>query len=114
MIRVLIACVTLIAAVPAWAEINIKEVTSPGGITAWLVEEPSIPFVAFEIRFRGGTSLDAEGKLASVGSTVDEKEATYSNAIGAGSLRGYWQDPAFDPGFRVARFPEQREHQKSL
>ncbi len=62
MIRVLIACVTLIAAVPAWAEINIKEVTSPGGITAWLVEEPSIPFVAFEIRFRGGTSLDAEGK----------------------------------------------------
>ena len=43
-------------------------------------------------------TLDAEGKLASVGSTVDEKEATYSNAIGAGTLRGYWQDPAFDPG----------------
>ena len=43
-------------------------------------------------------TLDAEGKLASVGSTVDEKEATYSNAIGAGSLRGYWQDPTFDQG----------------
>ncbi|WP_294228944.1 pitrilysin family protein [uncultured Shimia sp.] len=61
MIRAFITCVTLFVAVPAWAEIKIKEVTSPGGINAWLVEEPSIPFVALEIRFKGGTSLDAEG-----------------------------------------------------
>mgnify|MGYP001791842239 CR=1 FL=1 len=47
---------------PAQAEVNIKEVTSPGGITAWLVEEPSIPFVALEIRFQGGASLDEAGK----------------------------------------------------
>ena len=62
MIRYVMACVVAFVAVPAWAEINIKEVTSPGGITAWLVEEPSIPFVAMELRFRGGTSLDADGK----------------------------------------------------
>jgi len=41
--------------------------------------------------------LDAEGNLPSVDSTVDEKEATYSNSIGAASLRGYWQDSTFDP-----------------
>ena len=35
---------------------------SPGGITAWLVEEDSIPFTALEIRFRGGASLDEPGK----------------------------------------------------
>lgn len=46
----------------ARAEIDIQEVTSPGGFKAWLVEEPSIPFVALEIRFRGGASLDAPGK----------------------------------------------------
>lgn len=62
MIRYVIAFVSVFVALPAWAEINIKEVTSPGGITAWLVEEPSIPFVAMELRFRGGTSLDAPGK----------------------------------------------------
>ncbi|MGR3648836.1 MAG: M16 family metallopeptidase [Shimia sp.] len=62
MIRYVIAFVSVFVALPAWAEINIKEVTSPGGIKAWLVEEPSIPFVAMELRFRGGTSLDAEGK----------------------------------------------------
>lgn len=49
---------TLLASLPAHAEVDIKSVTSPGGITAWLVEEPSIPFVALEIRFRGGASLD--------------------------------------------------------
>ncbi|MGR3761514.1 M16 family metallopeptidase [Roseobacteraceae bacterium NS-SX3] len=55
-----------IVALPAWAEIEIEEVTSPGGITAWLVEDHSIPFTALELRFRGGTSLDAPGKRGAV------------------------------------------------
>ncbi|OED48500.1 zinc protease [Rhodobacteraceae bacterium (ex Bugula neritina AB1)] len=53
-------------ALPAWAEIKIQEVTSPGGITAWLVEDHSIPFAALELGFRGGTSLDAPGKRGGV------------------------------------------------
>jgi zinc protease len=53
---------TLVAALPARAEVNIQSVTSPDGLTAWLVEEHSIPFVALELRFRGGASLDAPGK----------------------------------------------------
>jgi zinc protease len=47
---------------PGAAAVEIVEVTSPGGITAWLVEEPALPFVAIEIRFEGGASLDAPGK----------------------------------------------------
>ncbi|MEM6305688.1 MAG: pitrilysin family protein [Pseudomonadota bacterium] len=54
------------AALPAWAAVDIKEVKSPGGLTAWLVEDHSIPFVALELRFRGGGSLDAPGKRGSV------------------------------------------------
>ncbi|MEX3313812.1 M16 family metallopeptidase [Sulfitobacter sp. PS-8MA] len=57
---------TCLAALPARAEVDIQSVTSPGGITAWLVEEHSIPFVALEIRFRGGASLDAPGKRGAV------------------------------------------------
>ncbi|GHE01674.1 zinc protease [Defluviimonas sp. 20V17] len=53
-------------ALPAKAEVNIAKVTSPGGITAWLVEAHDIPFTALEIRFRGGTSLDAPGKRGAV------------------------------------------------
>jgi zinc protease len=51
---------------PALAEVPVQVVKSPGGITAWLVEEPAIPFVALEIRFRGGATLDAPGKEGAV------------------------------------------------
>lgn len=56
----------LTLALPARAEVTIQEVTSPGGIKAWLVEEHAIPFVALEIRFQGGTSLDRVGKRGEV------------------------------------------------
>lgn len=57
-----ILVVALITALPVRAEVKIQEVVSPGGITAWLVEEPSIPFMALELRFRGGGSLDRPEK----------------------------------------------------
>lgn len=50
----------------AKAEVPIVEVTSTGGIKAWLVEEHSIPFVALELRFKGGASLDAPGKRGAI------------------------------------------------
>jgi zinc protease len=53
-------------ALPAQADMNIQSVTSPGGITAWLVEDHNIPFTSLEIQFRGGTSLDAPGKRGAV------------------------------------------------
>jgi len=53
---------TLWLTAPAYAVVDIQEVTSPGGFKAWLVEETSIPFAALEIRFAGGSSLDPEGK----------------------------------------------------
>lgn len=62
MIRYAAAIVLTLAALPARAEVDIQEVTSDSGITAWLVEEHSIPFTALELRFRGGTSLDAPGQ----------------------------------------------------
>jgi zinc protease len=52
----------LVAALPARAELRATEVRSPGGITAWLVEDHAIPFLALEVRFRGGTSLDPPGR----------------------------------------------------
>ena len=42
--------------------IEIVEVVSPDGITAWLVEEHSIPFASIEIRIEGGANEDEAGK----------------------------------------------------
>lgn len=66
MIRILLAvCTALTFTLPARA-IDIQQVTSPGGIKAWLVEERSIPFTALEIRFKGGASLDRDGKRGAI------------------------------------------------
>ena len=62
MIRFVLAAVLAIGALPAKAEIEIQEVTSPNGIKAWLVEERSIPFVALNVWFQGGGTLDLPGK----------------------------------------------------
>ena len=43
------------------AIIDIQLVTSPGGIDAWLVQDNSIPFMAIEMWFDGGGSLDRPG-----------------------------------------------------
>lgn len=71
MIRLILATLAaaLLAAFTSFAasaEVKVEKITSPGGITAWLVEAHDIPFSALQIRFRGGTSLDAPGKRGAV------------------------------------------------
>ena len=41
---------------------EIQEVKSPGGITAWLVEEHAIPLMAMSFSFRGGTASEPADK----------------------------------------------------
>ena len=62
MLRFALTLCLAIVATTARAEIDIKEITTDGGIDAWVVEEPSIPFIALEMRFRGSASLDLPGK----------------------------------------------------
>ncbi len=62
MIRLALAALLALWATLAAAEVEIEEVTSPGGIDAWLVETREIPFVALEVRIRGGANLDLPGK----------------------------------------------------
>ncbi len=63
MIRIFTLAFLALAALPLKAATDIQVVTSPGGITAWLVQEPSIPMVALQFSFRGGASQDAPDKL---------------------------------------------------
>ncbi len=43
-------------------KMNIQDVKSPGGISAWLVEEHSVPLLAIRFVFDGGSSQDPAGK----------------------------------------------------
>jgi len=103
--------VWLMAALPAAAEIEIQEVATPGGATAWLVEENTVPFVALEIVFRGGTSLDPEGKRGAVNlmTALIEEGAGDLDAQGFARARddlaASFRFEAQDDGIRVsARF----------
>ena len=62
MIRFVVAALFSVFAVLPAKAVEIQEVTSPGGIQAWLVQEDSIPFLSLEIRFLGGSALDPKGK----------------------------------------------------
>ena len=62
----ILGLVLIFVASLAVAEVKLKEVTSPGGYNAWLVENHAIPFVALELRFKGGASLDPEDKRGAI------------------------------------------------
>jgi zinc protease len=49
------------AALPAQAT-TIQRVKSPGGIEAWLVQEPAVPLIAIDFAFEGGSAQDPVGK----------------------------------------------------
>ncbi len=85
---------------PMWAA-EIQEVRSPGGITAWLVEERSIPMLAVEMHFRGGASLDPEGKegLANLLSgLLDEGAGDLDSQAFQGRLEDLAISLSFDAG----------------
>ena len=84
MIRAVFAAVLLLA-VPVRAEIPIQEVISPGGITAWLVEDHNIPFTALEIQFKGGSSLEAPDKRG----VVNLMTATLEEGAGTLDSKGF-------------------------
>ncbi|WP_239025180.1 M16 family metallopeptidase [Rhodoligotrophos defluvii] len=61
-------------AAPA-AAVEIQEVKTPGGLTAWLVEDHTVPIIAMNFAFRGGSALDPQDKrgLATfLAATLDE------------------------------------------
>ena len=62
---------------PMARAVEVQRVVSPGGIEAWLVEDHSNPILALDLAFRGGASLDPEGKpgLAYMVSTLIDEGA---------------------------------------
>jgi zinc protease len=56
--------VLLVATVSATAAraAGIVAVKSPGGITAWLIEDHTLPLIAVDFQFDGGTALDPPGQ----------------------------------------------------
>ena len=61
-LRALLTAAVVVSGSAAAALTAVQDITTPGGIRAWLVEDRSIPFTALEIRFQGGGVLDPADK----------------------------------------------------
>jgi zinc protease len=70
-LALLIVALAFGLATPALSANKVQQVTSPGGITAWLVEDHSLPVVTLDVNFRGGAALDPAGKSGLATLTVD-------------------------------------------
>jgi zinc protease len=56
-----LALLTFPVVLSARASVDIQEVTSESGVTAWLVEDYTVPIVTLRFTFSGGTAQDPEG-----------------------------------------------------
>lgn len=56
------ASMTVAIATPPARAATVQEVTSASGLTAWLVEDYTVPIVAMNVAFRGGAVQDPDGK----------------------------------------------------
>ncbi len=77
--RILLFLIILTLSVPAQARdkfLNIQEITTPGGLKAWIVEDHTLPIVSLKFLFRdSGSALespDKQGLTRLLSNTMDE------------------------------------------
>lgn len=97
----LAALALLTAALPASA-VTIEKIVSPAGIEAWLVREQTVPLVALNYAFHGGSSQDDAEKAGAANLTADMLDE------GAGDLDSKTfherlESHAIELGFNVGR-----------
>lgn len=70
-------------------------------IKGWLDAKGAVHEKIYDVAWSGDRKPGADGKLPSVGNTVDIENATWLNTIGAPELIAVWKDPDFDPTQRA-------------
>ncbi len=66
-------------------------------VKGWLDKGGELHEKVYDVVVSDGRKVGSDGRCKQdVGSTVDVKNATYTNSIGDALLMGYWKDPDFD------------------
>jgi hypothetical protein len=66
-------------------------------VKGWVDDKGVTHEQVYDVAWSGDRKPGADGKVPSVGNTVDVENATWTNTIGAPELIAVWKDPSFDP-----------------
>lgn len=66
-------------------------------VKGWMDASGKLHEKVYDVVWGGNRKRGPDGKVPSVGSTVDLRTATWTNTIGAPELIAVWRDPDFDP-----------------
>ncbi|HEY1541400.1 MAG TPA: pitrilysin family protein [Xanthobacteraceae bacterium] len=100
--RALVGASLLFAAAAPACATQIDRVTSPGGIEFWLVQEPTVPLIAMDFTFLGGTTqdpADKPGVASLVAGTIDEG----SGSLPSRAFHEALESKAIELGFSATR-----------
>jgi hypothetical protein len=70
-------------------------------VKGWLDAKGETHEKVYDVAWSGDRKPGGDGKLPSVGNTVDVANASWTNTIGAPELVAVWKDPDFNPGLRA-------------
>ncbi|MGF6177322.1 DUF3604 domain-containing protein [Ensifer sp. 4252] len=70
-------------------------------VKGWLDKDGNAQEKVYDVAWSDDRKSGSDGKLPSVGDTVDLATATWTNSIGDPELIAVWKDPEFDPAQRA-------------
>jgi hypothetical protein len=65
-------------------------------VKGWMDSDGKLQEKVYDVAWSGDRQMGSDGKLPTVGNTVDAATATYKNTIDSPLLLASWQDPEFD------------------
>lgn len=66
-------------------------------VKGWLNADGSTGEKVYDVAWAGNRQINENGKVPSVGNSVNLKDGSWDNSIGATELKKVWKDPEFDP-----------------
>lgn len=70
-------------------------------VKGWMEADGSLKEQVYDVAWSGDRVVDENGKVPSVGNSVNLTDGSWDNSIGATSLAKVWSDPDFDPALEA-------------
>ena len=70
-------------------------------VKGWMKADGSLEEKVYDVAWSGDRKMNSKGKVPLVGNSVNLKDGSWDNSIGATSLSKVWVDPDFDPALEA-------------